>query len=156
MTLKLTFEERKTLKLSNNPQDKTERPSLSPATYHYQCGKFIITRLTNSSSSGWEASRAPTKRSFPPHSGRSLFWLHRCALGSQGALTFTLIVSVLSFSNNTFFFVSMEALTRQQIIRKILNLFPLKTWYSWICYYLPILPKLSPFAMHCISEAVAR
>ena len=41
------------------------------------------------------------------------------------------IVSVLSFSDNTFkafFFVSMEALTRQQqIISKILYFFPLKT-----------------------------
>ena len=102
MMLKLIFEERKTLKLSNDPQAKltrwkilrtsTERPSLSPAIYHYESGKFIITRLTISSPSGWETSRAPPKRSFPAHSGRSLFWLHRRALGSQGALTFTLIL----------------------------------------------------------------
>ena len=91
-----------TFKRSSSKTDKVEdfedfywkTVTFTSNIYHYQCGKFIITRLTISSSSGCQASRAPPKRSFPPHSGRSLFWLHRRALGGQGVLTFTLILLV--------------------------------------------------------------
>ena len=66
MMLKLIFEERKTLKLSNDPQAKltrwkilrtsTERPSLSPAIY-------IIISVASSSSQGCQS---------PHHQGAKL------------------------------------------------------------------------------------
>ena len=154
MMLKLIFEERKTLKLSNNSQAKTERPALSPAIYHQfitiisvarlssqlKVNNLLLIRVGNFESSSkkilscsqWQTPILVT----PPCTGQprcvdSYFYIVS-VLNFLWCVDFHFdIVSVLSFSDNTFkafFFVSMEALTRQQqIISKILYFFPLKT-----------------------------